>query len=242
MCSHYQGIKKREQFYKLFGFYPAHELGEPDVWPSYLSTFVKQTSAQSLQDERGRFGLVPHWASPEKPVRNTFNARSETVAEKPSFKHAWQRGQRCVVAAEVIYEPCWVEGRNHTVALTQSIGEPFLMAAIYETPSPKISHAPYSFSLLTVNADTHAVMKHLHRPTDEKRMVALLTQDEIEPWLLGTEKEVRALLRMYPAECITVTHLLAPVKATREVSGPVSSPATQAKKVSPPDKPQGRLF
>lgn len=37
-----------------------------------------------------RFGLIPGWAKDTKIARSTYNARSETVAEKPSFRHAWQ--------------------------------------------------------------------------------------------------------------------------------------------------------
>ncbi|WP_223905490.1 SOS response-associated peptidase family protein [Rhodoferax lithotrophicus] len=36
---------------------------------------------------------------------NTYNARSETVAEKPSFRDAWRRAQHCIIPAEAIYEP-----------------------------------------------------------------------------------------------------------------------------------------
>lgn len=34
----------------------------------------------------GLFGLIPHWATDTKIGRQTFNARSETVASKPSFR------------------------------------------------------------------------------------------------------------------------------------------------------------
>ena len=37
--------------------------------------------------------------------------------------------------------------------------------------------------MLTVNADDHPVMKHFHRPGDEKRMVIILKPDEYLPWL-----------------------------------------------------------
>jgi putative SOS response-associated peptidase YedK len=39
----------------------------------------------------GRFGLVPHWSKNDKIARHTYNARSETVAPKPSFRDAWRR-------------------------------------------------------------------------------------------------------------------------------------------------------
>jgi len=39
------------------------------------------------------FGLVPHWGDPVKLSRMTYNARTETVSEKPSFRNAWKRRQ-----------------------------------------------------------------------------------------------------------------------------------------------------
>ena len=34
--------------------------------------------------------------------RRTYNARSETVAEKPSFRDAWRNGQHCIVPVEAL--------------------------------------------------------------------------------------------------------------------------------------------
>lgn len=51
------------------------------------------------------FGLIPQWAKDTKICRSTYNARSETVADKPSFKAAWARHQHCIVPAESITEP-----------------------------------------------------------------------------------------------------------------------------------------
>ncbi|MFC7433134.1 SOS response-associated peptidase family protein [Hydrogenophaga bisanensis] len=36
---------------------------------------------------------MPHWATDLKICRSTYNARSETVATKPSFREAWKRAQ-----------------------------------------------------------------------------------------------------------------------------------------------------
>jgi putative SOS response-associated peptidase YedK len=91
----------------------------------------------------------------------------------------------------------------------------------------------------TVNVDAHAVMKHLHRPTDEKRMVALLSPGEIERWLLGKEAEAHAMLRMFPAERLTVTHLLATKSKVDDAEQP---PVKPNHKKTASVEPQGSLF
>ena len=52
-----------------------------------------------------RWGLVPAWWS--KPLNElrlaTFNARAETVREKPFFKNAFKRS-RCLIPASGYYE------------------------------------------------------------------------------------------------------------------------------------------
>ena len=35
-----------------------------------------------------QFGLIPYWSKDLKISRHTYNARSETVAEKPSYRQA----------------------------------------------------------------------------------------------------------------------------------------------------------
>ena len=41
----------------------------------------------------------------------------------------------------------------------------------------------FTFSMLTVNADTHPLMKRMHKPGEEKRMVVILEPKEYLAWL-----------------------------------------------------------
>ena len=58
-----------------------------------------------------RWGLIPPWwKKSAKETPSTFNARAETVAEKPFFRSAFKR-QRCIIPASGFYE--WVSaGKN----------------------------------------------------------------------------------------------------------------------------------
>ena len=54
-----------------------------------------------------RWGLIPGWwkkAAKEMPA--TFNARAESVAEKPMFRDAF-KARRCIIPASGFYEFIW---------------------------------------------------------------------------------------------------------------------------------------
>jgi putative SOS response-associated peptidase YedK len=50
-----------------------------------------------------RWGLIPAWADDPSIGDRLANARSETAAAKPSFRHAF-RSRRCLVVADGFYE------------------------------------------------------------------------------------------------------------------------------------------
>ena len=50
-----------------------------------------------------KWGLVPSWAPDSSMGQRMINARSETLLEKPSFRHAVQK-RRCLVPANGFYE------------------------------------------------------------------------------------------------------------------------------------------
>ncbi len=50
-----------------------------------------------------RWGLIPFWAKDKKIAYSTINARVETVASKPAFRHAFHQ-HRCIIPADGFYE------------------------------------------------------------------------------------------------------------------------------------------
>ena len=57
--------------------------------------------------------------------------------------------------------------------------------------------------MLTVNADGHHVMKHFHKPQDEKRSIVILNDDEYLQWLSASHDEARSLLKVSPEDFLT---------------------------------------
>jgi putative SOS response-associated peptidase YedK len=58
----------------------------------------------------------------------------------------------------------------------------------------------HSFTMLTVNADEHPLMRLFHKPTDEKRMVVILPTDRYEDWLEAPAEHSTEFLRPYEAD------------------------------------------
>jgi putative SOS response-associated peptidase YedK len=58
----------------------------------------------------------------------------------------------------------------------------------------------HSFTMLTINADGHALMSQFHKPVDEKRMVVVLPPDCYDRWLKATTQKSTDFMRQYPAE------------------------------------------
>jgi putative SOS response-associated peptidase YedK len=47
---------------------------------------------------------VPFWAKDPAAMKSTFNARAETVATKPMFRHAFTKGKRILIPADAFCE------------------------------------------------------------------------------------------------------------------------------------------
>jgi putative SOS response-associated peptidase YedK len=208
MCSHYQAIKERERFFRQFGVYPPDETGKYDVWPGYSGPMLRRPRAFGAGDEAvppleavsALFGLLPHWARDTKLARHTYNARSETVHEKPSFRDAWRNAQHCIVAADAIFEPDWRSGRAVATRITRADGEPMGIAGLWSSWRSPAGALVYSYTMLTIHAGDHPLMRNFHKPEDEKRMVVILPQGSYGDWLDAPADRSREFLLPYPAE------------------------------------------
>ena len=72
-------------------------------------------------------------AGPKEVVygRKTYNARSETVDQLVTYKAAWAKGQRCIIPAEAIFEPCYETGKAVRWCIQQAGGVPMGIAGIF---------------------------------------------------------------------------------------------------------------
>lgn len=187
MCSNYRPVTRSDQMLRFFGVALDEDLPPVDCRPTGMAPFIK-LAEDGQRVERvatlGLFGLLPSFAGEVAQGRKTYNARSETVDSKPSYRPSWRKGMRCIIPAEHIYEPNWETGKAVRWAIRIERGIPMGIAGIYwpwkKGPGGETIH---TFAMLTVNADGHLVMQRFHRPEDEKRMVVILDPKEYQDWL-----------------------------------------------------------
>jgi putative SOS response-associated peptidase YedK len=61
-----------------------------------------------------------------------------------------------------------------------------------------------SFTMLTINADGHILMRQFHKPADEKRMIVILPAERYDDWLRAKPEQSLRFLQPYPADKLCV--------------------------------------
>lgn len=199
MCSNFQPIKNQHSNWVKQHFncdLPKSDW-RAETYPTYPAPFVYLDNGKP-RCELAQFGLVPHWATDKKKFGlKTYNARSETVHEKPSYRSAWRERRFGLVLAESFYEPNWESGKAVRWRIKRADSEPSAIASIWERFIDKeTGEIILSFSMLTINATGHEVMKHFHKPEDEKRSVVVVNEDQYFQWLHANTDEARGMLNL----------------------------------------------
>jgi putative SOS response-associated peptidase YedK len=142
-----------------------------------------------------QFGLIPAWAKDAKIARHTYNARSETAFQKPSFRTAWRQRQFGLVLCDNFYEPSYDTGKAVRWKIERADHQPFGIACLWDRwTDPATGELVVSFSMLTVNADAHPVMNQFHKPGDENRTPVIVPNAKFESWLGASDTNAHAMM------------------------------------------------
>jgi putative SOS response-associated peptidase YedK len=119
----------------------------------------------------------------------TYNAKSETVAEKPSFRGAMKNGHRCLIPVSGFFEWQHVGKVKYPYFIHLKSDHFFRLAGIYENGT---------YSILTTGANP--LMARIHNR--KQRMPVILTEVDGEAWLDPTlsAADVKQLCIPYPAD------------------------------------------
>lgn len=176
--------------------------GYPDEsYPGFAApVVVKGHQTDRVACGLAKFGLIPSWAKDDKISRHTYNARSETAAEKPSYRGAWRQRQFGLVLVDNFFEPSYESGKAVRFRIELASREPFAIASLWDRwTDPATGERVVSFSMLTVNADQHPVMRQFHKPGDEKRTPVIIRPELFDEWLSADQAKA--------AELMTWTHM-----------------------------------
>ena len=172
-----------------------------EVWPGGAAPLIRQDSTGARVAELATFGLIPPWAKERKHARHCYNARSETAATKPSFRRAWHAGHFALVPMSRFFEPNYESGAAVRWSIARRDGADFAVGALWSFwRDPVSGEGVPSFSLLTLNADAHPVLRRFHAPADEKRSLFLVPPSEWDTWLAATPELARVMLTLPDAD------------------------------------------
>ncbi|HRF09053.1 MAG TPA: SOS response-associated peptidase [Xanthobacteraceae bacterium] len=131
--------------------------------------------------EEMRWGLVPSWWKKTlKELPATFNARAETVAEKPMFRAAFKRN-RCIIPASGYYEwTATADKKKQPHYFTRRDGEIISIAGLYEEWKNPETGKPQRSCTMIIGAANNFVSP-LH-----DRMPIILERDQFSSWLEGS--------------------------------------------------------
>lgn len=195
----------KEEMEKRFGAV----LNDPDSYrPSYYYHAFELPLMPLIHSQDSsliylfNWGLIPSWVKSvdmaEKIRYRTFNARAETLTEKPSFSRPIKTN-RCLIPVHGFFE--WQHGIGkkipHYIYLPDQ--EIFSLAGIYDTWLDRLTgEIMNSFSIITVQANP--LMEKIHN--SQKRMPAILSIENERKWLdLGQPmNHVLKLLEPYPQD------------------------------------------
>lgn len=190
MCANFKPL--RPAFAPQFDLFPPSFDYKAEIYPGQ-SCPILVNYKNHMEWREATFGLIPTWAKDTIIARHTYNARSETVATKPSFRHAWHHNQFALVPVEIFYEPRYIQNKPERWAIERLDKQPFTIAAIYELVEQD-GQLIRSMTMLTINADQHPLMRQFHAPTDEKRAIAVIPPALRANWLNADHRSAKELL------------------------------------------------
>ncbi len=185
MCGRYTLYHHEDDLASLFevATFPLEE--RYNIAPTQLVPVVRERQDGTRELDSMRWGLVPHWVKePSEFKANLFNARSESAAEKPSFRDAMKNG-RCLIPASGFYEWKAAGSGKQPYFIHRKEGAPLAFAGLYAYWG-RGEGALLSCTILTTAANDD--MRPLH-----DRMPVILEAAAWERWLDPGEHDPRAV-------------------------------------------------
>ena len=227
MSTHYESLSQADAYRDAFGV-EAPAASERNMTPRKSGFFIRSVAvaadAATEQQEpsasdtppapapparelvAAQWGLVPHWVKSASDGRlralKLVNARSETVSTAQAFRDAWLNGQRCIVPMAAFSRMTTATARPCPRASRASTASPWAWPACGRSGRAD-GEVLLSYTLLTVNANSHALLHRYQQPGAEKRMPAILNEGAYDAWLNARVEKAREFMRQYPSNWLT---------------------------------------
>jgi len=218
MCGRFTLQIPPELLAEIFGLmeipvYPARY----NIAPTQQVPVIRQTGDGRNHFAVMKWGLIPSWAKGPNIGNRMINARCETVAEKPAFRHA-VRHSRCIVPASGFYEWQEEEGKKAPRYIHLKDGSPISFAGLWDHwKSPEVIE---SCTILTTSANL--LIAPLH-----DRMPVILQTEAFPLWLdhnTSDPDKLKSIYLPYPAELMDMWPVSPLVNSPRNDSAELIAP------------------
>lgn len=200
MCGRYTIIAKAEEIEKRF------DVEVPEAYtPTYNAAPTQILPVITNHRPEGlsffKWGLIPVWAKDPSIGSKLINARSETLAEKASFKNAL-KSRRCLVISDGFYE--WKRSTKKSkipYRILLKSKELFAYAGLWEEYVDKEQNLVHSFTIITTAANK--AISSIH-----DRMPVILDRESEKLWLSpepGTAEQIELLKPLAEEKIATYT-------------------------------------
>lgn len=192
MCGRYALYGSPSRLKEHFG-----TANEPGLKPRFNIAPTQTVPVVGIDETRNRvftsarWGLIPSWVKDPETLQHPINAKAETAAIKPMFRHAYRKS-RVLVPADAFYE--WVPRNGKQPYLIRlRDGEPMGMGGLLEHwQGPEGDVA--TFTILTT--DANPLMAKIH-----DRMPVIIRPEDYSAWIdtnLTDVTKIQAMAQPYP--------------------------------------------
>ncbi len=147
------------------------------------------------------WGLIPYWVKDYKNASEirtkTFNAKAETLAEKPSYRNSLKH-KRCILPVNGFYEWQTLEKLKIPYYISLKNQQVFTLAGLYDQwTNRETGEVLNTFTVITTRANP--MMEEIHNL--KKRMPVVLSPQNEQLWLdLNTEPLKAGIFESFPEE------------------------------------------
>lgn len=191
MCSYFNQVKRElKKEARKSGEPVPHDWEIPEVirerWRVIRPTVEAETVTAEGSEMR-LWGLVPFWSKEPKLKYSTFNARSESLKEKPTFRDGWKRSQRCLIPAACYSEWFPIEGKKVRHEVHYHDWSEMMIAGLW-SDWQREDQSKATFTMVTTSALDAIQWLHVRSPL-------ILKPEDHDRWLTASPDECEELLK-----------------------------------------------
>jgi putative SOS response-associated peptidase YedK len=228
MCGRYAVTSSPEAIRALFRYDD-----QPNFPPRYNIAPTQPIAVVRLEQGKRRFalvrwGFIPSWMKDPKAVSLLFNARGETVIDKPAYRAAMTR-RRCLIPADGFYEWQRIGGRKQPFYVRGKGGAPLALAGLWETWTGPNGEEMETAAIVTTSANSTLAPIH-------DRMPVVVPSEAFDLWLNCAEVDAQtaaALIAPAPDDLLEAYAVSTAVNRAANDDSSLLLPATKSPEPSP---------